>query len=639
MLPEPNPLHQPSQAERSPAEVQTQHNAPSDNATSIYTRSFPSIPPIAKARRYKPRPKYRSDEHEWLAGPLTNLGDRTLGRGDTVLLADILRPPPPYDVPAHLGYLEVQLIMPTPYAKWHYMEAGWAAYLMRPKFLDHQGIRRFRQIYKRLRIGQHSNHDVGKHAPPLLIDEPLTTFLLKVSSRDHGQAEAQCHINRLPDTLLVQIFELSLGGNSSPSGKSCPQPLCIAAVCGRWRRIMHDTPRFWTTLWAYWGSLDWKHLQKGETPDNFIGENLHYYNPQSWRYFPGSYGVYDAEMQKISTSRSQKTLTNDIVRWLDRAKGQPLSLHFDLSPNTQRNELEAILRRYAASTRVLHLKGPLDMVHTLQVSVLTSPQVQPPTIPTRSIWQILRNFKSHKAEGYDLNKAERYDLTSLEELKWMLYDDEKSNGIQERIHLAFLETLDLSFSTRKGPSQYKLPTKETDSADFIDQLETPALQNLILAWDHDGPNIRVFGILLRMLQGAESLRTLRLYGVRSDDKTLLQFLATLPGLRVVEIASPPPASVWETERKNYGAIMEGLSQPEGNILPHLKELTIWDIVSGRSWRTNPYDAKELDRLCQDFFRAVALIQKRNIERSPPSSNGQVNAPASPSAPQIGLLGF
>ncbi|KAG6824475.1 hypothetical protein H0H92_006754 [Tricholoma furcatifolium] len=114
--------------------MQTQHNAPSDNTTSVYIRSLTSIPPIAKARRYKPRPEYCSDEHEWLAGPLTNLGDHTLGRGDTVLLADILRPPPPYDVPAHLGYPEVQLIMPTPYTKGHYMEAGWAAYLVEDTF-------------------------------------------------------------------------------------------------------------------------------------------------------------------------------------------------------------------------------------------------------------------------------------------------------------------------------------------------------------------------------------------------------------------------------------------------------------------------------------------------------------------------
>ncbi|KAG6806730.1 hypothetical protein H0H92_010251 [Tricholoma furcatifolium] len=227
-----------------------------------------------------------------------------------------------------------------------------------------------------------------------------------------------------------------------------------------------------------------------------------------------------------------------------------------------------------------------------------------------------------------LRESKNLRTVILKHINWMAYEHEKSNGIQERIHLAFLETLDLSFSTRKGQGQLALPKKETDSADFIDQLETPALQNLILAWDCDGPNIRVFEIILRMLQDPEILRTLRLYGVRSDAKTLLQFLDTLPGLRVVEIASPRLA----TERKDYGAIMEGLSQPERNILPHLKELTIWDNIVSQPCEEpcpskGPHDAKELDRLCQDFSRAVTLIQKRNIERSPPSSNGQVNAPA------------
>ncbi|KAG6824118.1 hypothetical protein H0H92_007962 [Tricholoma furcatifolium] len=509
---------------------------------------------------------------------------------------------------------------------------------------------------------------------------------------------------------------------------------------------MHDTPRFWTTLWAYWGSLDWDHRDKEFDAQNRIPGT---YNPLYWKYDPGSYGVYGAEMQNLSTSQSQKTLTDDIVWWLDRAKGQPLSLYFDLSPNTQRDELKAILRRYAASTRVLHLKGPLDMVHTLSVLTSPQPEVQPPTIPTRSIWQVLRNAKSHKAEGHDLNKAEGHDLTSLEELKlvvpsyqascwflakhlsysngkrkegpdtdsiiidlsgckalrsfsvvnespyalflydagwlmrpklitgvpyaqltslhiveqvmnqsfalsilresknlrtvilrqisWKAYERKRSNGAQEQIHLAFLETLDLSFSIQKEADHtlYFPPDVETasDSPDFIGQLETPALQNLSLAWDCDGPNIRVFQIIAQMLQldGVLSLRALRLYGVRSDANILMRFLEGLPMLHVVEIASPRLA----TKRRDYGAIMECLSDPtRAPVLPHLKELTIWDNIEpfrykdeiSFPWHDGPHDAKDLDMLCQDFSRAITLIQKRNISdpTSSPSYNGQLN---------------
>ncbi|KAG6807188.1 hypothetical protein H0H92_008473 [Tricholoma furcatifolium] len=496
-----------------------------------------------------------------------------------------------------------------------------------------------------------------------------------------------------------------------------------------------DDTRFWTTLWAYWGSLDWDHRDKDNDPENLIPEKYH---PLCWEYDPGSYGVYSVEMQNLSTSQSQKPLMDDIVQWLDRAKGQPLSLHFDLSPNTQRDELKTILRRYAASARVLHLKGPLDMVHAL--SCLTSSQVQPPTIPTRSIWQVLRqvlrNVKIHKAEGCGLplleelklvvpsRKASRWfllkhlsptrerkegsetdsiiidlsackalrsfsvlnespyelflrnagwlmgpklitgvpyaQLTSLHiveqmmsqsfalsilresknlrtvilrQINWLLSDDDvqESNGTQERIHLAFLETLDLSFGTQKEDIHWRFlpPQEETasDSPDFIGQLQTPALQNLILAWDYDGPNIRVFQIISRMLQleGALSLRALRLYGVRSDANILVQFLETLPMLHVVEIASPRLA----TERRDYGAIMECLSHPtRASVLPYLEELTIWDNIKryrceAEQCHDIPHHATQLNMLCQDFSRAITLIQKRSIEpTSSPSYNGQ-----------------
>ncbi|KAG6823637.1 hypothetical protein H0H92_009595, partial [Tricholoma furcatifolium] len=403
------------------------------------------------------------------------------------------------------------------------------------------------------------------------------------------------------------------------------------------------------------------------------------YSPEYWKYLPGSYGVYGAEMQNLPTSQSQKTLTDDIVRWLDRARGKPLSLHFDLSPNTQRGELETILRRYAASTRVLHLKGPLDMVPSptrwirqilrknegyltsleeLKIGEMKAGSVTDSVTIDLSACKALRSFSAVNESPYEFDGFSRWitktqlitgvpyaQLTSLHIveqhmsqsfalsilresknlrtviLRYINWMSDTGKGIQNRIHLNFLETLDLSFSTWKGNGRYLMPGKETDSADFIDQLETPALRNLILAWDYDGPNIRVFQIIPQMLQGAQtSLRTLRLHGVRSDAKTLVQFLETLPRLHVVEIASPR----LRTDRRDYGAIMEDLSQPKGNLLPHLKELTIWDNIVSRPFEEPfpsnvPHDAKELDRLCQDFSQAVTLIQRRK--------SGQVNVPA------------
>ncbi|KAG6811376.1 hypothetical protein H0H92_007761 [Tricholoma furcatifolium] len=222
-----------------------------------------------------------------------------------------------------------------------------------------------------------------------------------------------------------------------------------------------------------------------------------------------------------------------------------------------------------------------------------------------------------------LRESKNLRTVILRQINWLLLDNDvqESNGAREQIHLDFLETLDLSFSTQKERVRFYPARLETDSPDFIGQLETPALQNLILAWDYDGPNIRVFQIIPQMLQRAKtSLRTLRLYGVRSDVKTLVPFLETLPGLHVVEIAPARGGG-----RSGYGSIMEHLSHLDRGLLPHLKELTIWDknLSPGpfldRAWDTSgwldtPNDIANLDSLLyQDFSRAVTLIEKRNIE--------------------------
>ncbi|KAG6808770.1 hypothetical protein H0H92_002963 [Tricholoma furcatifolium] len=105
-------------------------HTPSDDTTNIYARCYAALSPIiARTRRYQPPSTGRPDETEWLVWNIPNLGNRKLGRGDCILLADIAGPPPSYDSQGSPHYPEVRLLMAQPYEMGHYCEKSWRAYL------------------------------------------------------------------------------------------------------------------------------------------------------------------------------------------------------------------------------------------------------------------------------------------------------------------------------------------------------------------------------------------------------------------------------------------------------------------------------------------------------------------------------
>ncbi|KAG6809249.1 hypothetical protein H0H92_001032 [Tricholoma furcatifolium] len=105
-------------------------NIPSGDTTNIYARCYPALAPvIARSRRHQPPSTRRSDDVEWLVWNIVNLGNRKLGRGDCILLADIAGPPPSYNSQGTPQYPELRLLIPQPYEEGHPRKSNWKAYV------------------------------------------------------------------------------------------------------------------------------------------------------------------------------------------------------------------------------------------------------------------------------------------------------------------------------------------------------------------------------------------------------------------------------------------------------------------------------------------------------------------------------